>query len=1107
MNNEAVNIALNEVDLAYQVCLAVDVLDVSSEGTSSWEETKASYNLRIEKAETLITARLRDRLGAAKSPEEMYRIFSRFNLLFFRPRIQGAIQQFQTQLIANIEENMEKLQVKFKRQYNNTEVQKMSSIRDLPPVSGAIIWAKQIEKQLKLQLQRTEIILGKDWESHVEGKKLKSLGDAFLKKLDTAVIFDKWQNGIKESPNMEVSGRIFTVEDNSSGLELTVNYDPSIITLFKEVRNLQWLGFRVPYTIKVTSDEAKEKYPFAMSLQETLRTYRSSCALIIPEVASLVSTCKFDVQERIKKAFSKSLKWDSDKLEEFVKQFAEQVVVFQDKVVDILSKYRELQVQIELLKTCPFLDREFVPILEKIQLMVDNINLADYSNISQWTSRLDGQIEAILLERLKTAVNEWIQSFTNGISGGGSSDTWHRDDGRRRTESTIGALPLSVPALPALEETVHEIKISNQTLFVEPALQEARIKWMSRFNESIHTICSLPRIQGSRYDNVLKGDKKVIASETKYSSLRSRLPADYIRKAYSEIENRLSSVDNYVSSWLAYQALWDLQASQIYNELGTDMNKWQTLLLDIQAERAIFDTSETNRRFGPIIIDFERVQTKVNFKYDSLHKEVLSRFGVLYSESLRSFYNMICGHRADLEKHSLDGPTSEVVEFVKLIHDLKKEQPKFEASLRSFESGQLLLQKQHFDFPSDWLYLSNVEGEWDAFIQILKKRCASMEEAFPSLQRTIQEEDKLLIKKMSALQVEWNKDKPLAGDLNPTGALNDISVFNSRMLKLRDEITRINRAKEALNLDISSSDSLTDLQEELEGLQVSWLSIANVWTSINVLKDTAWSAVNGRKVRSSLDEILDGLKTLPTNVQQYDSYLHVSTTLKQYKNINKLIVELKTDALKDRHWKTLLRILNIKVAFSDMTLGGVWDSNLIKSESHVRDVIRTAQGEMALEEFLRQIRDYWSEYQLDLANYQNKSRLIRGWDELFAKLDENLTSLSSMKQSPYFAVFEELALSWEGKLTRLRLIFDSWIDVQRKWVYLEGIFMGSADIKQQLPNEFSRFKTIDNEFVSLMRKVSNKPQVMELLNIDGLQRTLDRLEDLLGNVSFSSLSW
>lgn len=71
----------------------------------------------------------------------------------------------------------------------------------------------------------------------------------------------------------------------------------------------------------------------------------------------------------------------------------------------------------------------------------------------------------------------------------------------------------------------------------------------------------------------------------------------------------------------------------------------------------------------------------------------------------------------------------------------------------------------------------------------------------------------------------------------------------------------------------------------------------------------------------------------------------------------------------------------------------------------------------------------------------------------------------------FFKVFEEEATSWEEKLNRISALFDVWIDVQRRWVYLEGIFTGSADIPHLLPVESQRFASISSEFLQLMKKV------------------------------------
>src|SRR6202034_2577904 len=118
----------------------------------------------------------------------------------------------------------------------------------------------------------------------------------------------------------------------------------------------------------------------------------------------------------------------------------------------------------------------------------------------------------------------------------------------------------------------------------------------------------------------------------------------------------------------------------------------------------------------------------------------------------------------------------------------------------------------------------------------------------------------------------------------------------------------------------------------------------------------------------------------------------------------------------------------------------------------------------------------------------------------FAKCSENLNSLQAMRHSPYYKEFEEEASSWEDKLNRVHVLFDVWIDVQRQWVYLEGVFTGNADIKHLLPVESSRFQNINSEFFAVMKKVYKQPFVLDVLNISGVQKSLERLAELLNKI-------
>lgn len=89
--------------------------------------------------------------------------------------------------------------------------------------------------------------------------------------------------------------------------------------------------------------------------------------------------------------------------------------------------------------------------------------------------------------------------------------------------------------------------------------------------------------------------------------------------------------------------------------------------------RATFDTSDTRREFGPIIIDFAKVQSKVSLKYDSWHKETLSKFGTLLGNEMASFHSNVSKSRSELEMQSIEAAsTSDAVSFITYVQSLKR---------------------------------------------------------------------------------------------------------------------------------------------------------------------------------------------------------------------------------------------------------------------------------------------------------------------------------------------------------------------------------------------------------------------------------------------------
>lgn len=264
-------------------------------------------------------------------------------------------------------------------------------------------------------MRRVEDVLGRGWENHVEGQKLKADGDSFRMKLNTQEIFDDWARKVQQR-NLGVSGRIFAIDNQRTrsgrgNLKLRVNFLPEIIQLSKEVRNLKNLGFRVPLAIVNKAHQANQLYPFAISLIESVRTYERCLEKLDSKskIVLLVAGMHKEVQNLIAEGIG--LVWESYKLDPYVQRLAELVVNFQEKVDDLIIIDEEIDVDVRSLETCAYSANNFKDTLARIQKAVDDLSLRQYSNLHAWVGKLDEAVEEKLALRLQAGIEAWTDAL------------------------------------------------------------------------------------------------------------------------------------------------------------------------------------------------------------------------------------------------------------------------------------------------------------------------------------------------------------------------------------------------------------------------------------------------------------------------------------------------------------------------------------------------------------------------------------------------------------------------------------------------------------------------------------------------------------------------
>jgi dynein heavy chain, axonemal len=328
---------------------------------------------------------------------------------------------------------------------------------------------------------------------------------------------------------------------------------------------------------------------------------------------------------------------------------------------------------------------------------------------------------------------------------------------------------------------------------------------------------------------------------------------------------------------------------------------------------------------------------------------------------------------------------------------------------------------------------------------------------------------------------------PASPELQLDNLVEQCTAYTQELKVLVQRKEAIASAMKLFGLEPATYTSLIKAQDCLNSIKDIASLYADFRESTRVWSGTLFfTGLNMETLLSGVAAYTQRHKKLPKTCQRYLSYERVGKAVDAFQASLPLIGELKSDAMRPRHWARLLPSKEINP--NTFTLEELFALNLGAVSDLVTEIVTQAGKEVAIEKGLDETENTWRNQSLDMYRYlrdgKDRGYCLKATEEVTLLLDDNLMNLNSMGASKFVGPFIDNVRGWEKKLSLIGEVLEAWLQVQRKWQYLESIFEGE-DIKQQLPAASKKFEKIDQTWSKLMSESYKDKNVLRACCVEG----------------------
>jgi len=220
---------------------------------------------------------------------------------------------------------------------------------------------------------------------------------------------------------------------------------------------------------------------------------------------------------------------------------------------------------------------------------------------------------------------------------------------------------------------------------------------------------------------------------------------------------------------------------------------------------------------------------------------------------------------------------------------------------------------------------------------------------------------------------------------------------------------------EIFDIDPQTYPELTLVEKEIGLLTDCW-EIKNEWDKQwEQWKDIQFYQLDIDDMEDSSIQYKRKINDFEKDIREWGVYTFMKNEFETFRNTMPLLYELRSDAMRDRHWKELR--FEVKDDFDkdsdEFNLEKLFALNLLSHKEKIQEIADNAKKQLKIEKMLETIDYCWRHSKdTELIIVKNKSKAdneeyyeIKQTDKIMALIEEHGVQLSNEKSSPYYKEF------------------------------------------------------------------------------------------------------